>query len=539
MLTAIVLVFIIGYLSIVFEPPLKLDKSVPALLMGSLIWAVISIGGVEIVGHDHHTTTMENGLLHHLGKTAEILVFLLGAMAIVELVDLHKGFSVITDFIKTRNKRMLLLVLSIMAFFLSAVLDNLTCTIVVISLLRKIIPEREDRLWFIPFIVIAANAGGAWSPIGDVTTTMLWIGKKVSTEQLILRLFIPSVICLAVPVLIGFLSKRFAGELPPPTEKQLALAGQQKKLLSSKAMLIAGIGGDLAALAARGPVTGVDRDPAVTILAAANVQAVCPGAVLDVQAVDVNCCDLRQFAAWHIDPDRRATGRRTTRVELHEPGPEVIDQLRAAQPDGAVKLAPAATLPESWEQAAELEWISRGGECRQLVCWFGCLASDVGRRRATIVADMNGAVRTLVGRGDERLPLAKELGQYLYEPDAAVLAAGLTATLAAEQELAAITPGIAYLTADHVVADPALACFAVRELLPLDKRRLRAVLRERLIGRLEIKKRGVDVDIEKLRRELRLEGDNMATLVLLPYAGRPTALLAERIVSNSYAQGLE
>jgi len=303
--------------------------------------------------------------------------------------------------------------------------------------------------------------------------------------------------------------------------------------------LCCGIGGDLAALAARGPVTGVDRDPAVTILAAANVQAVCPGAVLDVQAVDVNCCDLRQFAAWHIDPDRRATGRRTTRVELHEPGPEVIDQLRAAQPDGAVKLAPAATLPESWEQAAELEWISRGGECRQLVCWFGCLASDVGRRRATIVADMNGAVRTLVGRGDERLPLAKELGQYLYEPDAAVLAAGLTATLAAEQELAAITPGIAYLTADHVVADPALACFAVRELLPLDKRRLRAVLRERLIGRLEIKKRGVDVDIEKLRRELRLEGDNMATLVLLPYAGRPTALLAERIVSNSYAQGLE
>lgn len=243
MLTAIVLVFIIGYLSIVFEHPLKLDKSVPALLMGSLIWAIISIGGVEIVGHGSHLINLEDGLLHHLGKTAEILVFLLGAMAIVELVDLHKGFSVITDFIKTRNKRMLLLVLSIMAFFLSAVLDNLTCTIVFISLLRKIIPEREDRLWFIPFIVIAANAGGAWSPIGDVTTTMLWIGKKVSTEQLVIRLFIPSVICLAVPIFIGFMSKRFAGELPPPTEKQLALAGQQKRLLSSKAMLIAGIGG--------------------------------------------------------------------------------------------------------------------------------------------------------------------------------------------------------------------------------------------------------------------------------------------------------
>lgn len=243
MLTAIVLVFVIGYLSIVFEHPLKLDKSVPALLMGSLIWAAISIGGVEIVGHDHQLATMENGLLHHLGKTAEILVFLLGAMAIVELVDLHKGFSVITDYIQTRNKRKLLLVVSILAFFLSAVLDNLTCTIVLVSLLRKIIPEREERLWFIPFVVIAANAGGAWSPIGDVTTTMLWIGKKVSTEQLIIRLIIPSLVCMAIPVIIGFIWKRFEGELPPPTEKQVAMATQQKKLLSSKTMLIAGIGG--------------------------------------------------------------------------------------------------------------------------------------------------------------------------------------------------------------------------------------------------------------------------------------------------------
>lgn len=243
MLTAIVLCFIIGYLSIVFEHPLKLDKSVPALLMGASIWALIAVGQMDIVGHDHHLTGIEDGLLHHLGKTAEILIFLLGAMTIVELVDLHKGFSVITDLIQTRNKRKLLWVLSILAFFLSAILDNLTCTIVFISLLRKIIPDRNDRIWFIAFIVIAANAGGAWSPIGDVTTTMLWIGKKLTTQELILRLFIPSVACAVVPLLIGTFSKQFAGNLPEPTEKQIAAAAQQKRLLSSRTMLIAGIGG--------------------------------------------------------------------------------------------------------------------------------------------------------------------------------------------------------------------------------------------------------------------------------------------------------
>ncbi len=243
MLTAVILCFVIGYLAIVFEHPLKLDKSVPALLMGALIWGIIAVGHMEIVGHDHHVTDMENGLLHHLGKTAEILVFLLGAMTIVELVDLHKGFSVITDSITTRNKRKLLWVLSIMAFFLSAVLDNLTCTIVFVSLLRKIIPDRTERLWFIPIIVIAANAGGAWSPIGDVTTTMLWIGKKVTTEELVIRLLIPSIACLLVPLLISTFSKHFKGDLPAPTEAQAKAAASNKRLLSSRTMLLAGIGG--------------------------------------------------------------------------------------------------------------------------------------------------------------------------------------------------------------------------------------------------------------------------------------------------------
>lgn len=239
MLTAIVICFVIGYLSIVFEHNLKLDKSIPALLMGGLIWALISLGGLEVVGHHQEITTLEDGLLHHLGKTAEILIFLLGAMTIVELVDLHKGFAVITDSIKTRNKTRLLWVLSILAFFLSAVLDNLTCTIVFVSLLRKIIPDRQERLWFIPFIVISANAGGAWSPIGDVTTTMLWIGKKVTTGELIIRLFIPSVACLLIPLLIGSFSKTFKGEIPKVEDSP----GTLGRIRSSTTMLIAGVTG--------------------------------------------------------------------------------------------------------------------------------------------------------------------------------------------------------------------------------------------------------------------------------------------------------
>jgi hypothetical protein len=293
--------------------------------------------------------------------------------------------------------------------------------------------------------------------------------------------------------------------------------------------LCCGIGGDLLALVTRGPACGVDRDPVVALLAAANVQAVVPQGVASFSAADVETFDVRDFAAWHIDPDRRPEGRRTTRVELHEPGPAVIDRLRAEQPSGAVKLAPAATLPDAWPPEAELEWISRGGECRQLVCWFGTLARDPGRRRATIIEPRAAEPRTILGTDDEHPPQAAALGEYLYEPDAAVLAAGLTATLAAEHDLTAISPGIGYLTGDRIVRDAALAGFAVRDVLPLDRRRLRAALRQRGVGRLEIKKRGVDTDIEKLRHEMRLSGDSAATLILLPRAGHPTAILAERI----------
>jgi Na+/H+ antiporter NhaD/arsenite permease-like protein len=241
MLTSVVLCFFIGYIIIVLEQPLKLDKSVPALLMGALTWALISVGNLEVLGVNHQVTPLEDGLLHIMGKTAEILFFLLGAMTIVELVDLHKGFSPITSLVKTKDKKALLWITSLIAFFLSAVLDNLTTTIVMISILRKLIPTREDRLFYVSLIIIAANAGGAWSPIGDVTTTMLWIGKKVSSVGLMQNLFLPSIISLVLPVFIASLLPIFKGKIENLPGQGNSL--DNSKLLSSKTMLIAGLAG--------------------------------------------------------------------------------------------------------------------------------------------------------------------------------------------------------------------------------------------------------------------------------------------------------
>lgn len=240
MLTAVILSFIIGYALIVFEHPLKLDKTVPALLMGAACWALISLGHLPVLDHHLEPASMESVLLHHIGKIAEILIFLIGAMTIVELIDLHKGFSFITNRIKTTRKRSMLIIISILGFFLSATLDNLASTIVLVSLLRRLVPERNERLWFVSMAVIAANAGGAWSPIGDVTTTMLWIGKKVSTVGLITHLVVPSIVCIGVPILIASMIKPFKGYITPAPEREVGNRIREV-LLSSKFMLILGI----------------------------------------------------------------------------------------------------------------------------------------------------------------------------------------------------------------------------------------------------------------------------------------------------------
>ena len=216
--TIILVVFFLGYLSITLEHNLKIDKLIPALAMMAILWALIALGhlpvfDVDTVSKSLHETHIDEILLHHLGKTAEILVFLLGAMTIVEIIDYFDGFATIKGFIQTRSKVKLLWIFSILAFILSAIIDNLTATIVLITILQKVVKERDTRLWFAGLIIVAANAGGAWSPIGDVTTTMLWIGKKVTTPELIKYLLIPSLVCMVIPTLIASRYKAFKGKI--------------------------------------------------------------------------------------------------------------------------------------------------------------------------------------------------------------------------------------------------------------------------------------------------------------------------------------
>lgn len=213
----LVIIFALGYLGIAFEHTFKIDKLIPALAMMSILWALIALNNLEVfdivagVGKESHS--LEGVLLHHLGKTAEILVFLMGAMTIVEIIDYFDGFATIKSFVKTKSKVKLLWIFATLAFILSAIIDNLTATIVLITILQKIIKEKETRLWFAGLIVIAANAGGAWSPIGDVTTTMLWIANKVSAGELVKHVFLPSVFCYVVPTLIASRLKVFRGTI--------------------------------------------------------------------------------------------------------------------------------------------------------------------------------------------------------------------------------------------------------------------------------------------------------------------------------------
>ena len=239
--TLILVVFFLGYLAITLEHNLKIDKLIPALAMMAILWAMISLThlpvfDIDTITRSLHETHIEEILLHHLGKTAEILVFLLGAMTIVEIIDYFDGFATIKGFIRTNVKVRLLWIFSVLAFILSAIIDNLTATIVLITILQKVIQERNTRLWFAGLIIVAANAGGAWSPIGDVTTTMLWIGKKVSTPELIKYLFIPSVVCMVVPTLIASRYKAFRGTI---NNKDV---GEIKKSRFGSRMLYLGLG---------------------------------------------------------------------------------------------------------------------------------------------------------------------------------------------------------------------------------------------------------------------------------------------------------
>ncbi len=225
----ILILFIGGYLAITLEHTLKIDKLIPALAMMALLWAIIALGHLDVFNvnaelKELEPTHLEEILLHHLGKTAEILVFLIGAMTIVEIIDYFDGFATIKGFIRTKSKVSLLWIFSILGFILSAIIDNLTATIVLITILQKVINDRDTRLWYAGLIIIAANAGGAWSPIGDVTTTMLWIANRVTTSQLILHTLIPSILCMVVPVFIASRYKVFSGEIDLDINKEPAVS---------------------------------------------------------------------------------------------------------------------------------------------------------------------------------------------------------------------------------------------------------------------------------------------------------------------------
>jgi len=259
MVIALILVFVLGYAAIALEHPIKINKTASALLTAVIAWTLLVmlpmppgiektsdfaayLSGLGEAGlgnlQEHFGEFVNHQLSHHLGSIAEILFFLLGAMTIVELVDAHQGFRIITDRITTKNTVKLLWIVSIITFFLSAVLDNLTTSIVMVSLLRKLIKEAEQRKFFAGMVIIAANAGGAWTPIGDVTTTMLWIGHQISTGAIISSVFLPSLVCLVVP--LGVLSFSLKGEIKGfdqnPNQQN------QGNVTGSLLMLILGVG---------------------------------------------------------------------------------------------------------------------------------------------------------------------------------------------------------------------------------------------------------------------------------------------------------
>ena len=211
-ITIMIIVFVLGYMAIALEHTIKVDKAASALLIGGITWALYAFSGVD----QHH---MNDHLSHHLVDIAEILFFLLGAMTIVELIDAHEGFSIITDKITTNKKVALMWILCTITFFFSAVLDNLTTAIVMSALLTKLIKDKEDLWIFAGMIIISANAGGAWSPIGDITTIMLWVGDQVTASNIITSLFIPSLVCALVPLI--YLSFRLKGSITRPEKIDL------------------------------------------------------------------------------------------------------------------------------------------------------------------------------------------------------------------------------------------------------------------------------------------------------------------------------
>jgi Na+/H+ antiporter NhaD/arsenite permease-like protein len=217
----LIAIFIIGYAGIATEHLIRINKAATALVTGVLCWVIYIVSA-----SDKHLVTEQ--LTAHLGELSGILFFLMGAMTIVELIDVHNGFDIITKRITQTNKRRLLWIVSFITFFLSPVLDNLTTTIVMVSLIRKLIKDPKERLSYVSMVVIASNAGGAWSPIGDVTTTMLWIGGQITAVNIVLQLILPSLVCMLVPLIM--LSFQLKGHVERPAPE----TSDNNKLVSER-----------------------------------------------------------------------------------------------------------------------------------------------------------------------------------------------------------------------------------------------------------------------------------------------------------------
>lgn len=288
-----------------------------------------------------------------------------------------------------------------------------------------------------------------------------------------------------------------------------------------------GIGGDLMALASHSRTIGWDRDPRITLFAEANLRAANMVGSGTVSIGSVEQHPPAEDSQWHLDPDRRIDGRRSTHIEFHSPDEATIRSWLALASKAAIKLAPAARLSNDWQEMAELEWISRGGECRQLVAWFGDLGQSPGKRRATIISTIGS--HSFEGHADAIAPMADEIGEFVYDTDPAIRAAGLTSALASALGGATLSEGAAYLTSDEPLTHPLLSSFRVEEVLPFRIRELANHVQTKNLGEIEIKVRGVSVRPEELRKKLKLAGSGSATLLLTRHGKREIAILARRV----------
>lgn len=234
MIPALLIIFILGYACIALEHKIKIDKAATALFMFGTIWSVYAL----LSGSDNVT----GELLEHLGSTCETLIFLIGAMTIVDLIDTHGGFGIITERITTRNKLLLVWLLAFITFFMSAVLDNMTTTIIMVMMMRRIIPDARERWIFAGVIIVAANSGGAWSPIGDVTTIMLWMRGNVTAQSIIIYLILPCLVSVVIPIVMATRMLRGGEQTLPPRDNSITLPDGIGKRFS-RSVLYAGVAG--------------------------------------------------------------------------------------------------------------------------------------------------------------------------------------------------------------------------------------------------------------------------------------------------------